>query len=562
MQLIRTVRIERFRSCDSTALSDLTDIVALAGLNNSGKSNILRALNLFFNDQTDPDRFLDFRTDYRLSPPSKKKKMIRVSVQFGIPRRFNFRKGLEPVSALLGPQFWVRKTWTLDAFEPSIEIQTSDTPYRRVVSDELERVLQFLNLISFRYIPNRAVPAEVIREQSRGVIRQLAGRLLTRRGSRVAPVLEDMAAVAKEMVQPIADDLVRVCAGMTDLELSTPASVADLLGQAGFRAALGALGHVEDTALGAGVQSLLMFHVLYMIDQGQFTQSFGWKQASIWAIEEPESSLHRDLQVRLAALLRADTLSDDSRFQILMTTHSDVFIFAGTAGYLVGLDHNLATTAQQKVIPDLAQEAETRQITSLPGAALRFPFDTLVLVEGATDSLILTRAAELAGIGGVRFITPSQLDPRIQSDGIDNIRRFVQSHTKSLSQRLSGHPLLVLVDWEVADNTVSALVARYGSAGPINVRKMDVARTEAAVGPTFRGIERFYPESFIVDADRDGVVSIARKRSGEITVTPAELATAKNPLASRFCATATIGDCVALVPTLEWIDNVRRGRLF
>ena len=50
MQLIQKIEIENFRSSVSVNLSNLSDLVVFAGANDSGKSNILRALNLFFNN--------------------------------------------------------------------------------------------------------------------------------------------------------------------------------------------------------------------------------------------------------------------------------------------------------------------------------------------------------------------------------------------------------------------------------------------------------------------------------------------------------------------------------
>ena len=561
MKLIRSVVIQKFRSCEKATLHDLGDVVALTGPNNSGKSNVLRALNLFFNSETDPNSFLDFDVDYRLSPPSKKKRSISVSVEFTLPEKFRFRKGLESAEDLLGRHFSVRKRWTLDSFEPILEVASLNDQFRRVVGEDADRVTQFLNLISFRYIPNRAVPAQVIREQSRGVIRQLARRFLTRSGRTVAPVLADMTRVAREMVEPIAEDLKRACAGMTDLELSTPASVFDLLGQAGFRAEVGTLGYVEDTSLGAGVQSLLMFHVLYMIDQGQF-QGFGWKQAAIWAVEEPESSLHRQLQVRLASLLRAYALPEDSRFQILMTTHNDVFVFGATTGFLVSLDQSLASDIQPRPILDLAKEAANQQITSLPSPALQSPFDTLVLTEGDIDAKVLTHAANLTAMcRGVRFTTPSQLDSSIAGDGLENVKKFITAHRYAIPQRLSGHPLLVLLDWEVPYDAIRDIAKKYGPGGSTNVRKMDANWADAVMGDSFKGIERFYPARLVESAERNVIISLARRSNGELVVTPRDLRSAKGALANFFCQTASAADCQGFRPALEWIESVRRGAM-
>jgi hypothetical protein len=560
LKLIRSIEVEKFRSCDSVRLEDVGDVTALVGPNNSGKSNVLRALHLFFNDETDPGVFVDFDVDYRLGLASKKKKSISVCVEFELPDKFRFRKGLEPVAELLGRRLWVRKTWTLDLDEPIIEIREPDGRFRRVVGEESDRVTQFLNLISFRYVPNRAIPAQVIREQSRGVLRQLARRLLARSGRDVTPILDNMRLVAKEMVAPIAADLTRVCGGISDLELSTPGSVFDMLSQAGFRAGVGAYGQIDDTSLGAGVQNILMFHVLYMIDQGEF-QGFGWRQAAIWAVEEPESALHRHLQVRLASLLRAYALPTDSRFQILLTTHNDVFVYGATTGFLVSLDESPASIVQPRPILSLAREAASQEVTSLPSPALQFPFDTVVVTEGDIDAKVLSHAACLTAMcQGVRFVTPSQLDPGV-ADGVDGVQKFVTNHRHVLPQRLSGHPLLVLLDWDVPDGKAQAITTKYGDAGTVNVRRMDANSADPQVGDSIKGIERFYSVRILEGAEQAGIIAFGRMPSGELMVRPRGLDNVKPALADFFCDQATETDCDGFRSALEWIENARVGAM-
>jgi len=58
MKLMSKVAIKSFRSIREDTVTDLGDFTAFAGLNNSGKSNVLRALNAFFN--IDRDYFQKF----------------------------------------------------------------------------------------------------------------------------------------------------------------------------------------------------------------------------------------------------------------------------------------------------------------------------------------------------------------------------------------------------------------------------------------------------------------------------------------------------------------------
>jgi len=116
MQLIKSIEIDHFRSIQAPQIVEVGHFTAIAGLNNSGKSNLLRALHLFFTGIIEPSVNFDFFKDYNLHDVKSKKraKDIRVTVTFDLPRHFKFRKGLEPVKKLLGRTFSVTKAWSRD----------------------------------------------------------------------------------------------------------------------------------------------------------------------------------------------------------------------------------------------------------------------------------------------------------------------------------------------------------------------------------------------------------------------------------------------------------------
>jgi hypothetical protein len=67
------------------------------GRNDSGKSNVIRALNLFFNGEIEPGRELDFGIDFsdirrEEARSVKGRQFISIRVDFGVPS--NYRKSL------------------------------------------------------------------------------------------------------------------------------------------------------------------------------------------------------------------------------------------------------------------------------------------------------------------------------------------------------------------------------------------------------------------------------------------------------------------------------------
>src|SRR5918994_7201142 len=91
---IRRVLIQNFRSIH-TFDAHLADLSVLVGKNDAGKSNVLRALNLFFNGETNPGVELSFDEDYNFHAPVRlrKAKEIRVQLELQIPDTYHRTNG-------------------------------------------------------------------------------------------------------------------------------------------------------------------------------------------------------------------------------------------------------------------------------------------------------------------------------------------------------------------------------------------------------------------------------------------------------------------------------------
>jgi hypothetical protein len=112
-------------------------------------------------------------------------------------------------------------------------------------------------------------------------------------------VFEGLQATAEALVRTLSDDINKFAPDIAKVRLATASSLADLAFNFGYRLAEGGA-EMEETEQGSGMQSVLMFETLHLIDRDYF-QRFGWKQAAIWAIEEPESSLNTALEARRIA---------------------------------------------------------------------------------------------------------------------------------------------------------------------------------------------------------------------------------------------------------------------
>lgn len=92
MSIIKKIEIRSFRSIHYLAIDNgLEDLNVFVGNNDIGKSNILRALNLFFNNQTDIGKPLDFWEDFnkKLKRVSGKGQYIKISLEIDLKYETN-----------------------------------------------------------------------------------------------------------------------------------------------------------------------------------------------------------------------------------------------------------------------------------------------------------------------------------------------------------------------------------------------------------------------------------------------------------------------------------------
>ena len=87
--VIEKIRIKNFRSILDETI-ELQDFNCFVGRNDCGKSNVLKALNLFFNGYTEPNQSFDFEKDYSKYAVKKahRAQEVEISVYVIIPNSF------------------------------------------------------------------------------------------------------------------------------------------------------------------------------------------------------------------------------------------------------------------------------------------------------------------------------------------------------------------------------------------------------------------------------------------------------------------------------------------
>lgn len=299
---ISRIKVVNFRSLVEVDVS-LVGYNALVGLNDSGKSNLLRALNLFFNNETDLERPLVFATDFsqQARVVGKKAKQIEIEIEFSPPSNY----------ADKGPIIW-RKTYRADSSSAHTdEVFKKD----RTEFSRGSRVEYWVRHLAFEYVP-------AIR--GRHFFAILKRRLYTTLATTVAPKLTgastNFLSDLRKEVKKIESESKRLLD--LETEFSLPSDLGDLFEILDFDAS-DAHARTALTQRGDGIQGRHIPLILkFLADQRKKNSAMGKPPTeTIWGFEEPENNLELSKQIDVA-----NEFKDYSRsIQVIVSTHSPAF---------------------------------------------------------------------------------------------------------------------------------------------------------------------------------------------------------------------------------------------
>ncbi len=357
MKIIEQIEIKNFRSFgnrkkESYKLIKIGDLNVISGANDSGKSNILRALNLFFNGQTNLNQFFDFERDFytKENPDSDDIKEELVTVKVWFNNYKNKDKNIKQKSkAFLPSKFWVSKRWKKTSQYSSSDLKSSiDIEFKKEKGESHNNFLDengelvshfkaglqkqltdFLNSIQFHY-----VPAIKDRSYFSHLFGELQQTLWKTKTSKVESKKIDFENAIQEETDILMQEFKASISGNSKIDSFNPVFElpSDLINL--FRALVVQTGNVDLTLRGDGLQAKLIPEILNFIaiKENSFTSrsiksGYKAKKYFIWGFEEPENSYeYRNSQI-LANKFQNVFYKNA---QIFITTHS--FNFLGLEG--------------------------------------------------------------------------------------------------------------------------------------------------------------------------------------------------------------------------------------
>ena len=487
---INKVEISYFRSIYSSTLKSLSDLSVLCGKNDTGKSNYLRALNLFFNNETDWKTPLDFYRDFNIKRLDecrrsvKGKQFIRVKIHF---IRGNW------YDKSLPEKFWVSRTWGRDSSTPQEKNSLNESNILAQSMDRAQASLQrYLGTVHYEYIP-------AIKDRSfftHALSRLQNAVMESRSNAEIRNVVNDLNDAVISEVTELRDEFKDVA--NIDIDISLPTNLADLFG------AFSLSTHDKEvpfTARGDGVQARFLPSLLHHVSEKS-------KLLFIWGFEEPENCMEHSLATKLADEMES-TYSINA--QIVLTSHSAAFLDLKSDKsrlYRIESTDEKGTTNQllvQNDIDTLAdlgllslqkkfQKEYEERISLMEDANVlleeRIATSNLpvLLVEGKTDQLILTEAWRRLYEGEASFkIASCSTTDDDKAAGCGILKKAIESGRPSMQSSLGlfDYDHEGLGSFESIDKNFSALEST-------DVVKIHKNKTFAAmVYPDIPGLEDY-----------------------------------------------------------------------
>ena len=326
MKIIEKVEIKYFRSFadPKVEIDSLKDLNVFSGSNDSGKSNILRALNLFFNNGTTPGVGFNISNDLSKLHLERSNKLVAekrnstskevrqrdlyvdIKIYFSLPENYG---------GMLPRKFFVRRRWTATTngvpnqesnIETRYKIEKGElAPNKKAVL--LGQLTQFLHKIEFRY-----VPAVKDKPFFRHLYKELQGRLLERELSKIKSKSRDLEEVIREETRELFDEF-KKSTGLDANFLLLEEDIIDFSKSVEVETD----GSVYLTNRGDGIQARFIPDVLNEISKSSK------KKIIVWGFEEPECSYETKNIVKLKDNFLNDYSKDK---QIFITTHAREFL--------------------------------------------------------------------------------------------------------------------------------------------------------------------------------------------------------------------------------------------
>lgn len=423
MLRIKHIRIKNFRSIVDLSI-DTDKMNIFVGLNDAGKSNVLKALNLFFNGETEPGVAFDFETDYSKYAPIRKKKAkeITISVVFAIPERYSYHDDV----------VWT-KIWREGGLHKDNSSQWNFTPYSKVAT--------LLKRVRYKYVP--AIKSD---NYFKLLLADLYMSIAKEANNELVEKAEEYSYALDGFTQKIGLRVQKTVGIRSNLIM--PANQVDIFKELVFITNDKSGKSIDLSYRGDGIKAVHIPAILKYISEqdNRLMTNTAVPITSIWGYEEPENGI----EMRKCFDLAKELFEFSHEVQEFITTHSPAFYQLGNEGntkvyYVYKGEDDYSSQISEEIdllelhdkvgiMPIIAPIVAEKQQELLSMKALfanvKFMDKETIFVEGVTDKAYLEMAI-------------SNFSPLLDNKIKDGLLQIV-------TREENGCGTSLLVDWAIA----------------------------------------------------------------------------------------------------------------
>lgn len=300
---IERIHVKNFRSIVDQVFY-AKDLTIFVGNNDVGKSNVLKALNLFFTGQTEFNSAFNFNVDYSRYAIEKKKKAKEISIEilFVPPRQFRDHQ-----KKVLWRRVWRETGEHVDSEQMTFADKTK-IPQR-------SRLRVWLKRLQFRYVP--AIKSS---DFFSFLLRELYKTLYLTIKQDLQSAGKNFIGKIREHTSPLSKDIEAILGISSHIQL--PSDLSDLFSTLDFETKVkGASISLKQRGDGLKARHIPVI-LKFLAEKEQLHHISGAVRVdTIWGYEEPENNLELSRSFDLANEFAEHSIN----IQIFLTTHSPAF---------------------------------------------------------------------------------------------------------------------------------------------------------------------------------------------------------------------------------------------
>jgi putative ATP-dependent endonuclease of the OLD family len=337
---ITSLGIRNFRTLEGVDLTFPSSYAAICGPNDSGKTNVVRAVRALMKEESpfpsfgfeDDSEEVTLKDDYpkwKDTPPADRKIEFRIVLEVDKDRDTGFYQFLTKQLSLADPSATLTLSITIvhgaERPEPAVTVECSGNTYVDLDAQEVLKRLQTSRSILF-HNSTQTDPRFPFRSHFGGVIRAESAEHEALVGSMKKTVNKGLNKISKAHQREIEgllgrlESKYRVGLSMPAFDFSSvPFRVT--LGQRQFEVPL------DDWGSGTKNRTLVLM-TLFRAKQLSESEASAGKVTPVIVIEEPESFLHPAAQAEFGRVLH--DLAEEFQVQVIVTTHSPYLLSIGS----------------------------------------------------------------------------------------------------------------------------------------------------------------------------------------------------------------------------------------